>query len=408
MFRALRHRDYRLYYFGQGLSLIGSWMQSTALAWLAFQLTGQSSWTAAVAIGMILPTAILAPLAGFLADRVPKRRLVLASQSAFGAQAAALAGYAWAGPPTAAGLVAFAWLGGVVQAIDLPARLSFLKDLTSREDLPNAVALNSVQFNLARTLGPAIAGWIISVADPGWCFAANAASYLAVIGCIWLIRARGDPLEGMAGEREPSFLAVSREGGALVFFVALATGAALFGWPMLTLLPQVASSGLGWGAKGHGWLLSAVGGGAMVAALGIAAWGSQANFWWRVRGGLLLTAVGLGVLAGAAAPTEGAGAAGLAGAALAGMGLIMVLATAQGAVQQLADDRSRGKSMALWTMGLSVATPAGNALFGPLADAAGHPVALVVMMSGMMLLLLPACRNKTKRAFPVSRGRQGP
>lgn len=387
MFRALRHRDYRLYYFGQGLSLIGSWMQTTALAWLAFQLTGQSSWTAAVAIGMILPTAVLAPLAGVLADRVSKRRLVLASQSAFGLQAAALAAYAWLGSPTAWGLVGFAWLGGAVQAIDLPTRLSFLKDLTSRDDLPNAVALNSVQFNLARALGPAVAGWIISVADPAWCFAANAASYLAVLGCIAFIRARGEPMPRERGSAV-TFISVLRNQAGLAFFVALATGAALFGWPMLSLLPQVAADGLGWHAAGHGWLLSAVGGGAMLSALGIAAWGSGANFWWRLRGGLLLTALGQGVLAGAATLTEGAGIAGLAGAALAGMGLIMVLATAQAAVQQLADDRSRGRAMALWTMGLSIATPVGNAIFGPLADAFGHPLALAVMMAGTLSLMV--------------------
>jgi MFS family permease len=386
MFRALRHRDYRLYYFGQGLSLIGSWMQTTALAWLAFHLTGQSSWTAAVAIGMILPTAVLAPLAGVLADRVPKRRLVLASQSAFGLQAAALAAYAWLGSPTAWGLVGFAWLGGAVQAIDLPTRLSFLKDLTSRDDLPNAVALNSVQFNLARALGPAVAGWIISVADPAWCFAANAASYLAVLGCVAFIRARGEPAPKDMGS-EVTYMSVLRNQAGLAFFVALATGAALFGWPMLSLLPQVAADGLGWHAAGHGWLLSAVGGGAMLSALGIAAWGSGANFWWRLRGGLLLTALGQGVLAGAATLTGGAGIAGLAGAALAGMGLIMVLATAQAAVQQLADDRSRGRAMALWTMGLSIATPVGNAIFGPLADAFGHPLALTVMMTGTLSLV---------------------
>lgn len=395
MFRALRHRDYRLYYFGQGLSLIGSWMQTTALAWLAFQLTGQSSWTAAVAIGMILPTAVLAPLAGVLADRVSKRRLVLASQSAFGLQAAALAAYAWLGSPTAWGLVGFAWLGGAVQAIDLPTRLSFLKDLTSRDDLPNAVALNSVQFNLARALGPAVAGWIISVADPAWCFAANAASYLAVLGCIAFIRARGEPMPRERGSAV-TFISVLRNQAGLAFFVALATGAALFGWPMLSLLPQVASDGLGWHAAGHGWLLSAVGGGAMLSALGIAAWGSGANFWWRLRGGLLLTALGQGVLAGAATLTEGAGIAGLAGAALAGMGLIMVLATAQAAVQQLADDRSRGRAMALWTMGLSIATPVGNAIFGPLADAFGHPLALAGMMAGTLSLMVLAVGGKIR------------
>ncbi|MFM7112333.1 MAG: MFS transporter [Planctomycetota bacterium] len=390
MFSALRHRDYRLYYFGQGLSLIGSWMQTTALAWLAYSITGQSSWTASVAIGMILPTAILAPLAGILADRVPKRRLVLASQTAFGLQAAALAAYALWGSPTAWGLVGFAWLGGAVQAIDLPARLSFLKDLTSREDLPNAVALNSVQFNLARALGPALAGWIISVADPALCFAANAASYLAVLGSLAFIRAVGEPAQLRFGETPPSFFAVLRDGGELGFFIFLATGAALFGWPMLSLLPQVAADGLGWHAAGHGWLLSAVGGGAMVSAMGIAAWGNDANLWRRIRVGLLLTALGQGVLAGSSALADAAVGTALAGAALAGMGLIMVLATAQGAVQQLADDRSRGKAMALWTMGLSLATPLGNAVFGPLADSAGHPFALAVMMAGMVALLLPS------------------
>ncbi len=399
MFHALRHRDYRLYYFGQGLSLIGSWMQTTALAWLAFHLTGQSSWTAAVAIGMILPTAILAPLAGILADQVQKRRLVLASQTAFGMQAAALAAYAWLGSPTAWGLVAFAWLGGVVQAIDLPTRLSFLKDLTSRDDLPNAVALNSVQFNLARALGPAVAGWIISVADPAWCFAANAGSYIAVLGCIGLIRARGEPVPLRTGDRPPSFVTVLRDGRGLGFFIFLATGAALFGWPMLSLLPQVAADGLGLNAVGHGWLLSAVGGGAMVSALGIAAWGNDANLWLRVRFGLLLTALGQGVLAGSSALANAAVGAALAGAAMAGMGLIMVLATAQGAVQQLADDRSRGRAMALWTMGLSIATPVGNAVFGPLADAFGHPVTLAVMMTGTLSLMGLVFGGK-KNAFP--------
>ena len=119
--------------------MIGSWMQTTALAWLAFQLTGQSSWSAAVAVGMILPTALLAPVAGLLADRMSKKQLILWTQSAFAMQATGLACYGLWGHATPMGLVLFAWLGGVVQAVDLPTRLSFLKELTSLEDLPNAV-----------------------------------------------------------------------------------------------------------------------------------------------------------------------------------------------------------------------------------------------------------------------------
>lgn len=235
MFRALKHRDYRLYYFGQGLSLIGSWMQTTALAWLAFQLTGQSSWSAAVAVGMLLPTAILAPLAGLLADRMAKKRLILWTQSAFAVQATGLAFYGMGGHATPTGLVLFAWMGGMVQAVDLPTRLSFLKELTSLEDLPNAVALNSVQFNLARALGPALAGWIMSFADPFLCFAINAASYLSVLACLAAISARGEPISRVIGDRgNMELLATLRRQPGLASLIALAAGVALFGWPLLS------------------------------------------------------------------------------------------------------------------------------------------------------------------------------
>ena len=131
----------------------------------------------------------------------------------------------------------------------------------------------------------------------------------------------------------------------------------------------------------------------------IAAWGNDANLWLRVRFGLLLTALGQGVLAGSSGLANAAVGAALAGAAMAGMGLIMVLATAQGAVQQLADDRSRGRAMALWTMGLSIATPFGNAVFGPLADAFGHPVTLAIMMTGTLSLMGLVFGGK-KNGFP--------
>ena len=388
MFRAFRHRDYRLYYFGQGLSLIGSWMQTTALAWLAFQLTGQSSWSAAVAVGMILPTALLAPVAGLLADRMSKKQLILWTQSAFAMQATGLACYGLWGHATPMGLVLFAWLGGVVQAVDLPTRLSFLKELTSLEDLPNAVALNSVQFNLARALGPALAGWIMSIADPALCFAINAFSYLAVLGCLASIRVRGEPIAKGAGYRgNMELLTALKRQPTLAGLIALAAGVALFGWPLLSLLPQVASVGLGWQAEGHGWLLSALGAGAMLSALAIAAWGQPDNLWWRLRLGLLLLAMGELVLAWVARAGDGPLTGGLAGSTLAGMGLILVLASAQGAVQQQVDDAIRGRMMALWTMGLSTASPIGSVLFGPLADWAGHSAALLVMAIGVLVLL---------------------
>jgi hypothetical protein len=220
------------------------------------------------------------------------------------------------------------------------------------------------------------------------CFAINAFSYLAVLGCLASIRVRGEPIAKGAGDRgNMELITALKRQPTLAGLIALAAGVALFGWPLLSLLPQVASVGLGWQAEGHGWLLSTLGAGAMLSALAIAAWGQPDNLWWRLRLGLLLLAVGELVLAWVARAGDGPLIGGLAGSTLAGMGLILVLASAQGAVQQQVDDAIRGRMMALWTMGLSTASPIGSVLFGPLADWAGHSAALLVMAIGVLGLL---------------------
>src|SRR5438874_312797 len=137
-FRSLRHRNYRLYFFGQLVSLMGTWMQSTAVTWLAFERTGESKWTALILVAQILPTFFLGGLGGVLADRVPKRTLILCTQSIFLLLALLLAVMGWTGLLTARWLVAVSAAGGIVQAIDLPARLAFVMDMASREDLMNA------------------------------------------------------------------------------------------------------------------------------------------------------------------------------------------------------------------------------------------------------------------------------
>lgn len=157
IFRALRHRDYRLYFWGQAVSLVGTWLQQAALVWLAYDLTGLSTWTGLVSMATILPTAFLAPFSGWLADLFAKKRIVQLAQTGMLIQAASLAILVWAGQATPERLVLWSLFAGLLQAIDLPTRLSFIKELTGPEDLANAVALNSMQFNLARALGPALA-----------------------------------------------------------------------------------------------------------------------------------------------------------------------------------------------------------------------------------------------------------
>jgi len=177
IFRALRHRDYRLYFWGQAVSLVGTWLQQAALVWLAYELTGLSTWTGLVSMATILPTAFIAPFSGWLADRFAKKRIVQLAQTGMLVQAATLAVLVWAGQATPERLVLWSLFAGLLQAIDLPTRLSFIKELTGPEDLANAVALNSMQFNLARALGPALAAGLLALVGPAWCFALNAFSY---------------------------------------------------------------------------------------------------------------------------------------------------------------------------------------------------------------------------------------
>src|SRR5260370_3357496 len=157
-FRSVRHRNYRLYFFGQLVSLMGTWMQSTAVSWLAFALTHESKWTALILVAQILPTFFFGGLGGILADRVPKRTLIFCTQSAFLLLALLLAGLGYAGVITPWKLVIITAFSGLVQALDLPALLAFCMDMAIREDLMNAVALNSLLFNVARALGPAAGG----------------------------------------------------------------------------------------------------------------------------------------------------------------------------------------------------------------------------------------------------------
>ena len=382
-FQALRHRDYNLYFWTQAISLVGTWMQQAALVWLAYDLTGLSTWTGLVSMATILPTAILAPFSGLLADRFPKKRIVQLSQTGMLLQAAGLALLVWSGRATPEGLVFFSLIAGVLQAIDLPTRLSYMKELTGPDDLANAVALNSMQFNLARALGPALAAGLLALVGPAWCFALNALSYLAFLGGLRSMRAQGIRTSGPGGQSDIleglRFACTHPPVGRLLVLVSLVS---LVGWPVLSLLPQLAVEQLGWHEAGYGSLLSAVGAGAVISSVLVARRGRNESPWWFLRAGISVAALGEVVLA-----LADSGAAGLAGAFLLGMGLILFIPTAQGVVQMSVADGVRGRVLALWTMGMSLATPVGNAITGPMADRWGVPIVLLGMATAMACLL---------------------
>jgi Na+/melibiose symporter-like transporter len=374
-FRSLRHRSYRRYFLGQIVSFVGTWMQSAALMWLMYDRTGDPRWPSWLLVAQIGPTLVLGPWGGSLADRYPKRRLVLTTQTAFLLNAIVLTvvvGSGFAVPVLVLALIA---VNGVVQAVDLPTRLAFVPDLVPKEDLINAVGLNSLVFNSARAVGPALAGVLFLLASAAApllpegthavtlgatsCFALNALSFLAVLRAL-----RGIP--------EPPAHVKTPEGGSmwdglrylrghptLGGLVLLTFVVCVFGWPVVTVLPAYTRMRLGMKEGAYSLLLSAMGAGALGAALATATFGNAAR-----RGAFLL----VGVAAGAAgmaglALAHGPWAAG-AGCALTGFGLILYLSTGQSTLQLAVPDAMRGRVMAWWAMTLSASAPLGHLLAG--------------------------------------------
>ena len=384
-FRSLRHPNYRLYFVGQLVSLVGSWTQITTLVWLAHEQTGQAKWPAFLAAVQIGPTFLLGPWGGALADRVPRRGLIVRTQFAFLTCALILLGLHLAGQLTVGAMLAVMFAHGVVQAIDLPARLAFVPGLVGRDDLSNAVALNSLLFNVARAVGPALAAFLLASAGAAWCFVVNALSYLAVIGALLLIRL---PPVGAADVPVPTaeggFRVIGRQPGLRIVF-ALASLAAIGGWPLLALLPSFADKILGRGQTGYGTVLSAVGIGALGAALTAASIGNEVRRKVLLLGGLLAVAI---ALAGLTVTRSFPAATGC--CVLFGFGMILFFATGQTLVQLGTADADRGKVMGVWAMVLSAGVPLGNLVFGPAADEFGVPAVIAVQAGtiGIAVVLL--------------------
>jgi MFS family permease len=374
-FRSLRHRSYRRYFAGQIVSFVGTWMQSAALMWLMYDRTGDPRWPSWLLVAQIGPTLVLGPWGGSLADRRPKRRLVSTTQTCFLVNAIALTVVVACGLAAPVLILALIAVNGVIQAVDLPTRLAFVPDLVPKEDLINAVGLNSLVFNSARAVGPALAGVLFLLADAlaprlpegahpvtvaaTACFVLNSLSFLAVLRAL-----RGIPEPPVHAKRLEAGsmwdgLRYLRAHPALGGLVALTFVVCVFGWPVITVLPAYTRMRLGLKEDAYSLLLSALGAGALGAALATATFGSVGR-----RGGFLLlgvvaAAVGLAGLGFAESPWTAGGY-----CATTGFGLILYLSIGQSTLQLAVPDEKRGRVMAWWAMTLSASAPLGHLIAG--------------------------------------------
>ncbi len=369
-FRALAHRNFRLYFTGQAVSLIGTWMQQVATAWLVWLLTGSPRWLGLVNFAALIPAFFLAPLAGVFVDRVNRHRLLVATQSLAMLQAFALAALAFTGAANVWNLTALSLCLGVVNAADMTARQAFLTELVGgRDDLGNAIALNSSVVNGARLVGPALAGLVLAHTSTGVCFLANGVSYLAVLAA--LVAVRVEPRK--ATPPPGPVLAGLREGFAYAFGFApiravllLLALVSMAGMSYSVLLPAVATETLGGGAPMLGWLSASAGVGALGAAAFLAARKSVLGL-----GKLIALApglFGLGLVAFSWCRTP---AAALPLLAVCGFAMMLHLAASNTILQTIVEEDKRGRVMSLYTMAFLGVAPLGSLLAGTLAQRFG-------------------------------------
>jgi MFS family permease len=377
--RALRHRNFQLFFSGQLISLIGTWMQSVAQAWLVYRLTGSALLLGSVGFASQFPVFLFAPFGGITADRVNRQRLVIATQIASMILAGILAWLTLSHRVQVWHIFALAGLLGVVNAFDIPGRQSFLIDMVGKEDLMNAIALNSSMFNGARVIGPAIAGILVSKIGEGWCFAANSISYIAVIVGLLLMRVQckprispHSPIEDIVeGFRWVNQTKIIR---ALLILIGLVS---LVGMPYTVLMPIFADKILHGGARGLGILMGATGVGALFGALTLAAksGGVKGLGRWVT---ISCATLGISLFCFAFSYNFWLSAAFLLPA---GYSMMLQMACSNTLIQTMVPDQLRGRVMSVYSMMFMGMAPFGAFFGGALAHRIGAPI--TVAMGGI-------------------------
>ncbi len=376
-FQALSYRNYRLFFFGQLVSVTGTWMQSLAQSYLVYDVLHASPLQLGlVNVFQFAPVLLLGIPAGVIADRFPKRTILIITQSTFGLLALVLTLLVALGHIQLWQVYAVAGVFGIANALDMPTRQAFVPEMVGKPALMNAIALNSTMFNTGRVLGPAIAGVVLAAFGPSICFAVNAVSYLGVIAGLLMMR-----IEPKVRVATNSAVARLREGLAYVRAtpeisrtIVLIGMVGTFGMNFNIWIPMLASDSFGSGAGTYGLLFTAMGIGSLAGALMLAMFGKSPS-----RGKLLGSTAALGlaeVMLGIAASIPAAVVVGMALLALAGFASSNAMATANTLVQTVASDALRGRVMAVYMTVFAGTTPFGALISGAIADRYGVDVAV--------------------------------
>ena len=384
-FSAFSVRDFRLFLLGQIISLSGTWMQSVAQGWLVYSLTKSPLYLGVVAASGSLPILLFSLFGGIIADRYPKRNLLIITQALSVVPALSLGLLTSKGIVTAWHVAALAALLGTINALDIPVRQSFIAEMVGKGHIVNAIALNSAVFNGARVIGPVVAGLAIAYLGIPACFYLNALSFIAVIIALFRIRAKGETRarsEGLMKDFMHGMRFVSHSRDIRNVFLLIAVFS-IIGLPYISLLPVFAADVFNRGPEGLGFLVGASGIGALAAALGIAARGDIRNKtrFMAITGICFsgaLTAFSISNLFWLSLLFILAG----------GWGMVSYLAAANSFIQVTVSDELRGRVMSLYSIVFLGTIPIGNVLMGLLADRLGTPRAVTV--SGMTCLVAAA------------------
>ena len=402
--RALRHRNFRLFFGGQSISLIGTWMTRVATSWLVYRLTKSPLLLGTVGFAGQVPTFLLAPLAGVIVDRIDRHKVLVWTQTLAMLQSFALAFLTLSHRITISEVLALSAFQGLINAFDMPGRQSFMvKMVEDRADLSNAIAINSSMVNTARLIGPSLAGILIAATSEGWCFLVDGVSYIAVIFSLLMMRLpRADEQR-----RETGMIAQLREGWSYVSASApirtillLFAVLSLMGWPFMVLMPVFAAQVLHGGPHTLGFLMGAVGVGSLISALALV---------------LRRSVRGLSRMIPIAAVVFGSGLIGFGFSTsfalsmqlmlITGFGMMQGLTASNTIIQTLVDEKMRGRVMGYYTMAFVGMAPFGSLLAGALAHQIGAPRTVIV--SGVACILggiwfwsrLPAIRKEMRPIY---------
>lgn len=398
--RALRHRNFRLFFGGQLISLIGTWMQQVAQSWLIYRLTNSALLLGLVGFAGQIPIFLIAPIGGHVADRVDRRRIIIVTQTAAMILAFTLAALTLSGRIHEWHIVVLAACLGIVNAFDMPARQAFIVQMVERDDLMNAIALNSSMFNGARVVGPAVAGILVAAIGEGWCFFANGASYIAVLAGLLMMTTERFVPKQIAGSALQNivegfrFVAGNAPIRALLLLIAVVS---FTGMPYAVLMPVFADRILHAGARGLGILMGASGIGALLGSIMLALRST-------VRGLGRWVAVSCAAFGAMLIAFSVSRSLWLSVAILVplGMSMMVQMSSSNTLIQSMVPDELRGRVMAAYTMMFMGMGPLGALGAGTVADRVGAPVAVIVggiitiVAAAIFSIRLPALRGPAR------------